>query len=65
MSEYIIECPDDGERATVSKTADGYLLECPKCHRAEYGAEIGAAARCFAVSMPRADHERGKPMRER
>lgn len=48
-SRYIVNCPEDGERATVSFTAYGYELECPQCHRAEYGETLEKAVRCFEV----------------
>lgn len=46
-SPYIFNCPYDGERASVMNHEHGFMVVCPKCHLAEYGATIEQAKRCF------------------
>ena len=48
-SHYIVDCPNDGERATILFDNGAYVAVCPLCGRAEYGDTVEKAARCFAT----------------
>lgn len=51
-SPYIVDCPNDGARATILFDNGAYVAVCQRCGRAEYGETVEKAARCFATPNP-------------
>ena len=49
-SPYIVTCKRDGERASVLFNEHGYKIECPACHRAEYGETLEKALKCWEAN---------------
>ena len=48
-SPYIVNCPECGTRATITKEGGRYAATCPRCDRVEYGDTPAKAARCMAA----------------
>lgn len=53
-SPFIVYCPYDGERLTISWHPEGYEVKCDGCHRAEYAETLEKALKLFEVDKEEA-----------